>query len=88
MKEVWLHKMVFGLFDQVLDLTVIYCDNQSCVKLSKNPMFHDRSKHIEIKYYFLCDKVQKGEVILQYISTDEQTTDILMNPLSKIKFHT
>jgi hypothetical protein len=60
------------LFDQVLDSTMIYCDNQSCVKLSENPVFHDRSKHIEIKYYFLCDKVQRGEVVLQYISTDEQ----------------
>ena len=49
-------------------------------------MFHDRSKHIEIKYYFIHDKVRKGEVILQYISTDEKTTDILKNPLSKIKF--
>jgi hypothetical protein len=62
---------------------VIYC---SCVKLSENLVFHDRSKHIEIKYYYLRDKVQKGEVILQYISIDEQTTDILTKPLSKIKF--
>jgi hypothetical protein len=65
---------------------VIYFYNQSCVKLSENPLFHDRSKHIEIKYYFLHDKVQKGEMILQYISIDEQTTDILTKPLSKIKF--
>jgi hypothetical protein len=65
---------------------VIYCDNQSCVKLSENLLFHHRSKHIEIKYYFICDNVQKGEVILQYISTDEHTTDILTKPLSKIKF--
>jgi hypothetical protein len=50
---------------------VIYCDNHSCVKLSKNLVFHDRLKHIEIKYYFICDKVKKGELILQYISTDE-----------------
>jgi hypothetical protein len=49
-------------------------------------VFHDRSKHIEIKYYFIHDKVQKGEVKLQYISTNEQTTDILTKPLSKIKF--
>jgi hypothetical protein len=52
-EAVWLRKLVSGLFDQVLDSTVIYCDNQSCVKLSENPVFHDRSKHIEIKYYFL-----------------------------------
>jgi hypothetical protein len=56
------------------------------VNLSENPVFHDRSKHIEINYYFLCDKVQRGEVVLKYISTDEQTTNILMKPLSKIKF--
>jgi hypothetical protein len=56
-KAVWLRKLISGLFDQVMDSTVIYCDNQSYVKLSENPVFHDKSKHIEIKYYFLCDKV-------------------------------
>jgi hypothetical protein len=58
---------------------VIYCDDQSYVKLSENMAFHDRSKHIEIKHYILCDKVQRGEVVLQYISTDEQITDILVS---------
>jgi hypothetical protein len=86
MEAVWLHKIVSGLYDQVLDLSVIHCDNDSCVKISENPMFHDRSKNIEIKYYFLHDKVQKGEVILQYISTNEKKTDILTKPLSKINF--
>jgi hypothetical protein len=63
-KAVWLIKLVSGPFDQVLDSTVIYCDSQICVKLLENPVFHDRSKHIEIKYYFLHDKVQRGEVVL------------------------
>jgi hypothetical protein len=49
-------------------------------------VFHDRSNHIDIKYYFFFDKVQNGEVILQYISTDMQTIDILTKPLSKINF--
>jgi hypothetical protein len=49
-------------------------------------VFHERSKHIEIKYYFIRDKVQEGEVKLQYISTDEKTTYILTKPLSRIKF--
>jgi hypothetical protein len=56
-KEVWLCKLVSRLFDQVLDSTVIYCDSQSYVKFFENLVFHDRSKHIEIKYYFLYDKV-------------------------------
>jgi hypothetical protein len=42
--------------------TVIHCDNQSCIKLSENPVFHDRSKHIEIRYHFIRDWVQRGEV--------------------------
>ena len=52
-----LHKLISGLFDQVLNLTVIYCDDQSYVNLSENLMFHNRSKYIEIKHYILHDKV-------------------------------
>jgi hypothetical protein len=85
-EAVLLRKMISGLSDQLPDLTIIYYDNQSCIKLSEHPMFHDRSKHIEIKYYFVCDKVQEGEVKLQYISTDEQVENILTKPLSRIKF--
>ena len=44
------------------------------------------SKHIEIKYHFIQDTVQKGAVKLQYISTNEQIVDILTKPLSKEKF--
>lgn len=65
---------------------MIHCDNQSCVKLSENPIFHDRSKHIEIRYHFIRDMVQKGAVRLQYISTDEQIANILTKPLSRVKF--
>ena len=48
---VWLRKILYDLFDLQLDSTCIYCDNQSCVKLSKNLVFHDKSNHIEIKYH-------------------------------------
>jgi hypothetical protein len=85
-EAVWLRTMIYGLFDQVPDSTIIYCDNQSCIRLSEHPMFHERSKHIDIKYYFIQYKVQEGEVKLQYISTDEKTTNILTKPLSRIKF--
>ena len=45
------------LFDLYSDATCIYFDNQSCVKLLENPVFHDKSKHIEIKYHYIRDMV-------------------------------
>jgi hypothetical protein len=68
-----------------MSLTVIHCDNQSCIKLSENPMFHDRSKHIEIRCHFIRDWVQRGAVQLQYISIDDQEADILTKALPRGK---
>jgi hypothetical protein len=85
-EAVWLRKLISNLFDQTPESTTIYCDNQSCIRLSEHPVFHERSKHIEIKYYFIRDKVQEGEVKLEYIPTDEQTINILTKPFSRMKF--
>ena len=52
-EALWLCKLLVNLFDQELRSMVIYCDNQSCIQLSENPVFHDRSKHIEIMYHFI-----------------------------------
>jgi hypothetical protein len=79
-------KVACRVFDLKLEPTLIYCDNQSCVKLSENLVFHDKSKHIEIKYHFIRDMVQKRAVELRYISTDEQIADILTKPLSRVKY--
>ena len=49
-------------------------------------MFHDKSKHIEIKYQYIRDMVEKGAMNLQYVSIDEQVADVLTKPLSKVKF--
>ena len=51
-------------------------------------MFHDRSKHIDIRYHFIRDMVQQGAIRLDHIRTDEQVTDILTKPLGKVKFLT
>jgi hypothetical protein len=80
-EAIWLCKMMVGLFGQEMSLTVIHCDNQSCIKLSENPVFHDRSKYIEIRYHFICEWVQRGVVQLQYISTYDQVADILTKAL-------
>ena len=75
-KAVWLRKLLSELFDLSLEATSIFCDNQSCVKLSENPVFHDRSKHIEIKYHYIRDMVQRGAVKLLYGPTEEKVVDV------------
>ena len=85
-EAVWLRKLLADLSGHQVDVTVIFCDNQSCVKLSENSVFHDRSKHIDMKYHYIRDIVQKGVVKLQYISTDEQVADIFTKPLARVKF--
>jgi hypothetical protein len=52
-EAVWLRKLLAGIFDLELETTLIHCDNQSCVKLTENHVFHDKSKHIEIKYHYI-----------------------------------
>ena len=56
------------------------------MKLSENPVFHDKLKHIEIKYHYIRDMVQRGAVKLQYVATDEQIADVLTNPLPRVNF--
>ena len=49
-------------------------------------MFHDKSKHIDIKYQYIRDMVEKGAVKFQHVAIDEQVADVLTKPLSKVKF--
>eukprot|EP00253_Pinus_taeda_P017133 PITA_17133 len=56
-EAIWMRKILVGLFGSHLDPTVIYCDKQSCIKLSTNLVFHDRSKHIDIRYHHIRDCV-------------------------------
>jgi len=81
-----MQKILVGLFDQRMDPTVIYCDNQSCIKLYENLVFHDRSKHIDIQYHHHRDYVARRIMLLQYLSIEEQDADILTKALLKCKF--
>ena len=78
--------MLEGLFDEEIDVTDILCDNQSCIKMTENPVFHDKSKRIEVRYHFIRYMVQKGVVNLKYVPTEEQVADVLTKPLARVKF--
>ena len=78
--------MLAGLFDAEIDVTEILSDNQSCIKMTKNPVFHDKTKHIKVRYHCIQDMVQKGIVKLKYVPTEEQVADVLTKPLSHVNF--
>eukprot|EP00253_Pinus_taeda_P025123 PITA_25123 len=85
-EAIWMRKILVGLFGSHLEPIVIYCDNQSCIKLSANPVFHDRSKHIDIRYHHIRDCVQWRIMLLSYIPTEDQDADILTKALTTRKF--
>jgi hypothetical protein len=70
-EAIWMRKILAGLFGSHLDPTMIHCDNQSCIKISINPVFHDRSKHIDIWYHHIRCCVQRKIMLLQYIPTED-----------------
>ena len=61
--------------------TTVLCDNNSTIKLSKNPVMHGRSKHIDVRFHFLRDLTREGVVELKHCGTQEQVADIMTKPL-------
>ena len=60
-------------------------DNQSALQVAKNPEHHGRMKHLDLRYYWLRDEVQKGTLAVKYIHTDLMAADILTKPLTAPK---
>ena len=83
---VWLRKLLNDLGWKEDGPTTIYCDNMSAIALTKNPIFHATSKHIELRHHFIRDVVQKEEIQLEFISTNEQPADMLTKPITTEKF--
>jgi len=73
----------FGMkFDEIL----LLCDNESAVKIATNPVQHSRTKHIDIRYHFLRDHVNKNNIKIDGIGTDNQLADIFTKPLHECWF--
>ncbi|GJS55442.1 hypothetical protein Tco_0628804 [Tanacetum coccineum] len=70
-----------------LDDIPIMCDNKGAIDLSKNPVQHSRTKHIEIRHHFLRDNVQKGNIFIEKVSSEDNIADILTKPLKREPFN-
>src|ERR1700732_196258 len=63
----------------------IYCDNTSAINLSKNPVQHSRSKHIEVRHHFLRDHSNKGDIEIIFMPSEDELADIFTKPLIDIE---
>jgi hypothetical protein len=83
---VWLRRVTEKLGIEEKSGTVIMCDNSSTIQLSKNPVFHGKSKHIDVKFHFLRDLVNEGIVELSYCNSQNQIADIMTKPIKLEQF--
>lgn len=83
---VWLIRLLKELFMGELKKPLFFMDNDSAIKLIKNPEFHKRSKHIDIRYHFIREKYNQNLFILNYVSTHEMIADMFTKALAKDKF--
>ncbi|GJU59585.1 hypothetical protein Tco_1237351 [Tanacetum coccineum] len=70
-----------------LDDIPIMCDNKGAIDLSKNPVQHSHTKHIEIRHHLLRDNVQKGNISIEKVSSEDNIADILTKPLKREPFN-
>ena len=64
----------------------LMCDNMSAINISKNPVLHSRTKHIEVKFHSIREHVQKGDISIQFVKLEEQLADIFTKPLAEDRF--
>ena len=85
-EAVWIRRLLEEL--RILDdkSTYLFCDNQSSIKLSYNPVFHEKSKHFEIDFHYTRQKVENNTIKVEFIPSQEQPADILTKSLGRIKF--
>ncbi|MCI68219.1 peroxidase 4-like, partial [Trifolium medium] len=63
------------------DAMTLYCDNLSAINISKNPIQHSRTKHIDIRHHFIRELVEEKIVMLEHVATEEQLADIFTKAL-------
>lgn len=85
-QALWLQSLLKEMGMHTEDPMLLLVDNKSAINLAKNPVSHGRSKHIETRYHFLRDQVDKKNLKLEFCKSEEQLADILTKPLKRDTF--
>ncbi|KAL0301630.1 UNVERIFIED_CONTAM: hypothetical protein Sradi_6439800 [Sesamum radiatum] len=87
-EAIWLRRFLKSLHisAHIDDAVVIYCDNTTTIAYKKDPKYHGRTEHIDIRYHFIRDSIASGEVVLRHISTNDMIVDPFTNLLCRDAF--
>jgi hypothetical protein len=85
-QAVWLHQLLKEMVGVKVSPPRIKMDNMSAIALSKNLILHDRSKHIKILYHFIRECVERGDVVLEFVDTQDQLADMFTKALGRVHF--
>ncbi|KAB2608246.1 hypothetical protein D8674_011414 [Pyrus ussuriensis x Pyrus communis] len=77
----WIRSVFKDIHQSISVPPSLYCDNLSALALSTNPVFHSKIKHLDTDYHFVREKVQKGDLVVHYIPTDDQVADVFTKGL-------
>ncbi|KAJ0551653.1 putative RNA-directed DNA polymerase [Helianthus annuus] len=84
-QAIWLKRILYDLGINQQKETILFCDSKSAINLSKNPVMNSRSKHIELRYHFIRDMVNQGQVKLEFCGTNEQLADLMTKAVPREK---
>lgn len=82
----WIRQLLCDLQVYLKQPPILWCDNVSAISLAKNPVFHARTKHVEIDYHFIREKVVRGDLQVQFVSSSNQLADLFTKPLTGASF--
>ena len=82
---VWLRRLLGELIGVEAHPPALIVDNQPAIALAKNLVLHDRSKHIDVKFHFLRDCVDGGQIVIEFVETARQLADVLTKPLGRLR---
>jgi hypothetical protein len=86
-QSLWLVRLLGDLLGRDTRVVELRVDNKSALALAKNPIFHEWSKHIRVRYHFIRGCLEEGSFKACYINTKDQLADLLTKPLGRIKFY-
>jgi hypothetical protein len=84
---VWIRRLMKEIGHEQKNPTILFEDNMACIKMSRNPEYHQRTKHIDIKYFYCREKYLNGELRLVHCNSKDMQADLLTKPLPFEQFH-